>query len=368
MKVFYDHQIQTLQVKGGISRYFNFLERELSKDQNFNIINSTIFSNNLYIEGPTEIKKFFRDFEFKGKYFLLNAINQYITSKKLKNLKYDLFHPTYYDPYFLDFVKTPYIVTVHDMIHEIFPEYFPVADQVAAHKRKTILNAERIIAISNTTKKDLVNILKVKEDIVDVVHHAYYPTSENIESRPFNCPNRYVLFVGDRHTYKSFKASLPGLGTFLKRNNIILYCAGGNRFSQSEIELINHLDLNHFIVQKNVSEKELNWLYKNAIFFIFPSKYEGFGLPILEAFKNKCPCLLYSSECFREIASTGALFFKEHSELDMICEELYKSEQLQNELIVEGERLLLKFSPVNTLTNTKNVYRKAISTKNAKGS
>jgi glycosyltransferase involved in cell wall biosynthesis len=361
VKIIYDHQIQSLQLKGGISRYFNFLEREFSCNEDFQIFNTTKFSNNIYVEEPTNIKKFLEAKEFRRKNILLNKINQFFTLKMLKKLKYDLFHPTYYDPYFIDVIRSPYIITVHDMIHELLPEYVSPRDKTATFKKKSILNADRIIAISNTTKRDLIDILKVDKELIDVIPHSYFPTKNKVDIKPLNCPDNFILFVGERHSYKNFTQSLPHISPFLKKHNATLFCVGGNQFTRTETELINNLDINNLIVQKNVSDGELSWLYKNAIFFIFPSLYEGFGLPILEAFKNQCPCLLFSSDCFNEIADDGALFFKNYFDLGAICEELYQSKTLRNELIIKGEKKLLHYSPANTLASTMNAYKKTIS-------
>ena len=99
-------------------------------------------------------------------------------------------------------------------------------------------------------------------------------------------------------------------------DNIYVICTGEKSFTQKEIILIENSKeekgkyLKRFI-QHKCSDKELIMLYCNAECFVFPSKYEGFGIPILEAFANECPVVLSESSCFPEIAEDAALYFKE---------------------------------------------------------
>ena len=101
---------------------------------------------------------------------------------------------------------------------------------------------------------------------------------------------------------------------FLHDSNIFLVCVGGGNFKNGELELFGKYSIKSKVIQLDVSDSQLVWLYKNAEVFIFPSIYEGFGLPILEAFRCKCPVILSNSSCFPEIAQDSAVYFKQNEE------------------------------------------------------
>ena len=116
----------------------------------------------------------------------------------------DLFHPTYYNDYFLEeAVNIPFVVTVYDMIHELFPEWF-ADDEVVLRKARLVEAAERVIAISESTKADLVQITGIDEDKVDVVPLASSIKFVKTDKRSLEKPTKYLLYVGQRAGYKNF--------------------------------------------------------------------------------------------------------------------------------------------------------------------
>ena len=131
IRINYDHQIFSEQKYGGISRYFIELYKHLHNESVFNINIDSFSSNNAYLN---KVDKSIVSFTFTNKIFLrLNyKLNQFYSKYKLQKRDYDLFHPTYYDPYFLDYIDDkPFVLTVHDMIHE---RYFD-NDIVTQNKR-----------------------------------------------------------------------------------------------------------------------------------------------------------------------------------------------------------------------------------------
>ena len=128
MKILYDHQMFSIQKYGGITRYFCELIKNLPSEHQFNL--SLIFSDNHYIQENREIFKkmnFLPDKNFKGKHFIkekLYFINQIYSRYCISSNNFDLFHPTYYDNYFLKSLKRPYILTVHDLILIKFKDNF----------------------------------------------------------------------------------------------------------------------------------------------------------------------------------------------------------------------------------------------------
>ena len=153
--------------------------------------------------------------------------NQKLTKRLLQTSSPYLFHPTYYNPSFLEYIGDhPYVITVHDMIHELFSEYFHDAKEVMAQKKEVITKASRIIAISENTKKDIVNILNIDPQKIDVIYHGTSIKSHHGKTE-LSLPNRYILFVGDRTLYIA-KLMQAGQGTFrIRTGHVAKHDAGG---------------------------------------------------------------------------------------------------------------------------------------------
>ena len=154
-----------------------------------------------------------------------------------KKNDYDVCHFTYYNTKALNFVSNkPIVITVYDMIHEIFPEYF-VNDDTHEHKKLLVESASRIIAISENTKKDLVKFYDIPESRVSVVYlgcsFEHMELKQTAKSPLDN--QKYILFVGDRKGYKNFNFLLKALAPLLNKiSDLKVICAGGPNFSQLE--------------------------------------------------------------------------------------------------------------------------------------
>jgi glycosyltransferase involved in cell wall biosynthesis len=130
---------------------------------------------NYKFSGKTTIKKIYSFIDKKNYYFYhAKKIDHQFTYmiNSLKQKDFDVFHPTYYDTYFMKYLgNRPYVLTVYDMIQEIFHEKYPVLNNsIIKQKRELITNAARIIAISEHTKKDIINIYNIKPEKIDVVY------------------------------------------------------------------------------------------------------------------------------------------------------------------------------------------------------
>lgn len=319
MKVLFDHQIFSSQKTGGISRYFyNLIHYIQSLPNDIECEVPVKFSDNVYLkkskQAPAAPPLFLKK-DFKGKKYLLERINRFYTTKNLKENDFDLFFPTYYNTYFLKNLKKPYVLTVHDMTHELFPENFKkYNDFTLLYKKKAIENASHLIAISQNTKKDLLALYKIPEEKISVVHHGIEQT---YTSQIFpGIPQQYFLFVGERGGYKNFDVVIKALAA-LDNKEICLLCTG-KEFSSGEINLLRKFDLVHRVKSFYLSDSELNYLYEKAIALIYPSLYEGFGYPLLEAMRAKCIVLSSNSSCLPEVGGDAALYFAPNDIEDLI--------------------------------------------------
>jgi glycosyltransferase involved in cell wall biosynthesis len=329
MKILYDYEIFLIQKYGGATRYFYEIISRLVQKKDAEILLYMGRHINKY-----ELEKYEDKYlKFYGKRIPLIPKTKLISTKLQKplfekfrkNNEYGIFHHTYY----ADYTKkkgTKDIITVHDFTHEKFPERFSKLDKTVKAKEKAINNADGIICISNTTKNDLLNLYKIPEENISVIYHGNSLNYEINEDAVFKKP--YLLYVGDRRSYKNFNTVLLAFknSDFLK-NNFCLLCFGGGEIKETEKSVINDYGLADKVFQTEGSDRELANAYKYATAFIYPSLYEGFGIPLLESMHYGCPIVASNSSCFPEIAGNAAVFFEPDSTEDLII----KTERVIND-------------------------------------
>lgn len=257
-----------------------------------------------------------------GKYQDKWEYNRKESIRLLKKGNFDVFHPTFFDDYFLPYLNgKPFVLTIHDMIPELYPQFFPEDDFQIRMKRKLAPMASAIVAVSETTKRDVIKILGVPEHKVHVVYHGCsFPKVSGVTA-PYQYP--YILYVGARWNYKNFKAFVRSIVPLLEKyKNLHVVCTG-SPFDDGEKAFLGGLGVEKRFVQRWVKDDaELYSLYHYAVCFVYPSEYEGFGIPILEAYKADCPVLLNRTSCFPEIAQDAALYFKMESEKSDLSEQV----------------------------------------------
>lgn len=364
MKVFYDHQMFSWQKYGGITRYFCEIIKELAPNYQYHL--GLLTSENYYLQKDSSFFKKINVLpqrDFMGKYFItkkIYEINELYSTNILKKNNFDVFHPTFYNDYFLRYNKRPYVVTVHDLISFKFPQspFFKHKD-IKSQMKDVIKNATRIIAISESTKNDLINILNINEYKIDVIYHGVEQIQ--FEKQVKNTEN-YILFVGDRNGYKNFSNTLKAVSSILTKDRKLNFICVGSPFTKEEQVLVNNLKIDSQVSVMRVTNEELYSLYSNARLFIFPSLYEGFGMPILEAFVNNCPVCLSNSSCFPEIAGEAGVYFDPNSiaSITSAIEKLLYNPELVSKIVERGNNQLKKFSWKEAGLKTLKTYEKAL--------
>jgi glycosyltransferase involved in cell wall biosynthesis len=360
IRILYDHQIFTSQTYGGISRYFYELMCCFADSRKVDCEVSISYSNNEYLSGAGTVRPFFRDRKFVGKTSLLNFVNTRRSIRTLADGAFDVFHPTYYHPYFLKHLrKKPYVITVYDMVHELYPEMFPADDPTRAWKGETVRNAAGVIAISQSTKNDVVRLYGIAPDRVRVIWlgNSLRPTGEQGEAPAL--PDRYLLYVGHRGGYKNFPFFIKAVTPVLQADpGLQIVSLGGGAFSQTETGLFQELGISGRVKQVSLPDEALPNLYRRAAAFVYPSLYEGFGIPILEAFASGCPVVASDASCFPEVAGDAALYFdpREESSLKERIERILYSDGVSENLITKGLQRVQEFSWEKTAQETKAVY------------
>ncbi len=326
MRILYDHQAFTIQKYGGVSRCFAELYKNLPKEVNAHILVHE--SDNVYLKDVKGVhpkgyhfNHFICHWDFPGKcrlHILTDRFRkhkfypEYNTNYVFEELDkgdFDIFHPTYYSDYFLPHLHgKPFVLTIHDMIPELYPQYYGNDNVQIVMKRKLAPLAKAIIAVSENTKQDIIRILGIPEEKIHVVYHGCSLPIVKESSKPFPFP--YILFVGARWTYKNFIPFVRSSAPILKKHKDLHIVCTGSEFESEEITLLEELGIrNRFIHQWVKNDTDLYNLYHYALCFVYPSEYEGFGIPILEAYQADCPVLLNRQSCFPEIADEAAIYF-----------------------------------------------------------
>lgn len=308
MRILFDHQVFSWQSYGGISRYFAEQLRGLKALGQEAMLPDGFFSENVYLrEFPEFNRQSLTSFHFKGKKPLQNLLGRHASTKAIRSKNPDVFHPTYFDTYFLKTIENrgvPFVLTVHDMIHELYGHgqrcLFSLDAQVIKNKPILAKKSAAIIAVSENTRRDLLHYYpEIDPAKIHVIYHGNSVASDSLtlsetitQSETITLP--YLLFVGQRKFYKNFSWMVKQIADLLhSEKDLHLLCVGGSGFDSFETGLFKQLGISHKVLYKTVrSDLELANVYRKALCFIFPSQYEGFGIPVLEAFACGCPVVL----------------------------------------------------------------------------
>lgn len=317
MKVLIDYQILCIQKYGGISKYTYNMIREIINCEKIEFEIPVLISINEYFRDMIGGKTIKKDLKKGNK--ILRIINKLYTIFYVIFHKIDIYHPTYYDPYLLklcDLKKIRIVVTIHDMIHELFANELPDAKKTIRWKKKFIYQSDIIIAVSENTKRDILNFYPdINPNKVKVIYEGGL-CNKNI-TKMTKLPSKYILYVGGRGYYKNFNIFIMAITKIVQEENSFLVCIGGGKFKKEEKDLFRKYEVEGKVIWMDCTEDELNDVYKNASVFVYPSLYEGFGIPILEAFENGCPVVCSNTSCFPEVAGDAAVYFDPNNEKDM---------------------------------------------------
>lgn len=372
MKIVFDHRIFTQQSYGGISRYFTRLMEGLVTLGHQSDVIAPIHRNR-YLKDLSPDMVHGIEFErFPPKTSrLMMFVNDQLSKSKMRRMCPDIIHETYYGAQMLCPSAKCRIITVYDMIHEKYPTNFSTKDPAIRYKRMAVNRADHIISISHSTKIDLCTLYDIPQHKVSVVHLGYdsfkHCGGVNLRPSTANQSRPFLLYVGSRGGYKNFNLLLNAvaLRPALKDNFDVL-AFGGGAFNSSEISLICSLGFAPQAVRQiGGSDDLLGSLYSDAAAFIYPSVYEGFGLPPLEAMAHNCPVVTSNSSSMPEVVGNAGEYF-DPLDIEAQSDAIYKvvfNTQRRNQLIDLGRQRLQMFSWERCAQETQAVYLHALRNK-----
>ena len=337
MKVLFDHHL-FYQLYGGASKYFVMMISHLPKGT---WETTSLWSINEYARETGLVHTITR--KFKGEDSVLERINRIYTKYKIGQGHYDVLHQTDFDNYFYkELADKPLVVTYHDSnLSTIDPH-----PQIVKRQKKALRRADAIVVVSQNTKKDLLNLFDVDEKKVHVIYHGIdIPDMQRVAKERI-IKDEYFLYVGRRSAYKNFKRFVTAFALFHKIHKKVKLVCTSQDFTEEEHFLFSSLHIEDSLVAVKATEEQMIRLYRDAISLVFPSLYEGFGMPILEAWSCRCPVILANASCFPEIAKNAAIYFDPYSEKEMSQKmlEVYENNTLRSNLVSLGRDRVLDFS------------------------
>ena len=298
------------------------------------------------------------------------AWEQLVQPWVLRRIEADLVHgPVFVGPLF---AHCPIVVTIHDLSFIRFPTLFRAANRLylSVLTRLSARRAQRLIAVSIQTADEITRLLGVPPERIDVVYHGVDPVFRPLPADEIaafrqrrGLPERYVLFVGTLEPRKNLVRLVEAFAR-IRENQVKLVLAGGRGWLYDELfDTVETLGLQEDVIFPGyVTTEELPLWYNAATIFCYPSVYEGFGFPVLEAQACGTPVLTSNISSLPEAAGDGALLVDPY-DVDALAAGLHRllhDESLRHQLQEDGLAHAGRFSWPDTARETARVYRRAL--------
>ena len=370
MEIVVDGIIYQSQVCGGISRLFNeILLRMCEADDSLHI--TLLTTGWLKQMLPQHRRITHRSIPDIERYLRPNCVWQ-SALPKIKRFMYDLWigtgegkvwHSTYYT---MPEKWAGYsVATVHDMVFELFPQFYsgPEFDLFRQRKRLSVQRADVVICVSDTTRQDVLRLYGLGADKVHVVHNACSDIFRQLDC--VNLPasiqikQPFLLYVGNRARYKNFDVLAKAYSRWHRRKEVALVLVGGRPISESEQQLMTELSIAEQVkLLRDMDDETLCCLYNRALGFVYPSLYEGFGMPLLEAMACGCPIIASRIPSTIEVAKDCPVYFEPGKADDLLrAFDIVLSEGRNSERVQAGLEIVKSYSWDKTAAQTLEVYR-----------
>jgi glycosyltransferase involved in cell wall biosynthesis len=352
--VIFGPEIWSLQQNGGVSRYCYELIRNL---QNLGIEARVLQTKN----NNDYTKKLDPNTVHKIKSHRKKDVKDAIASV-MQNFDRGIYHATYYSLGNLKVAKEfnlKTIVTVHDLIGDILPTRIKWYQRRNLEQERTSKVCDELIAVSHNTKNDIKKFYGINGNKITVTHLGVSEMKSNKSISEF-AEIPFVLHVGKRNGYKNFALTLEAIAECeaLKYLNIVAF--GGGEITEEEMVYITEAKMKSRVKHITGDDEILSYLYQSAIALIYPSTYEGFGIPPLEAMRLNCPVIASNSSSIPEICGDSIMYFDCTSTESLQVALLQLIKNPGHYSTEKARSQSLNYSWENTAKETLDVYLKAI--------
>lgn len=366
MKIGFDGKraTQNLTGLGNYSRYLIGLLTKFHPQNQFYIyaLRST----------PPELSIAGVEYYYPGKQLIKSYWRSFGIVKTLLKDKIEIFHGLSNEiPFGLKTAGIPAVVTIHDLIFLRYPQFYSIADRLIYKFkfRYAALHSDRIIAISKQTQQDLVYYFGIDENKIEVIYQdcdAVFQQEVAIEMRDeikkkYQLPEKYLLNVGTIEERKNLMLIAKAL---LRIDNIHLVVVGKEtEYTQTVKHFITQNDLTervHFL--SNVGRHDLPAIYQQAELFIYPSRFEGFGIPIVEALHSGLPVIAAKGSCLEEAGGPESIYIDPDDDFELAnqikC--VIENKDKKIKMVNSGKQYLDKFKGKSISDQTMHLYQNVI--------
>ena len=294
----------------------------------------------------------------------------YLTHRLLRD-KVDLFHGLSNElPIHIEKSGIPSVVTIHDLIFNRHPEYYKYLDRTIYNYKfnRACIHANKIIAVSETTKNDIMAAYGIPESKIEVVYQGCHPVfnttidnskREEVAAR-FGITRPYILYVGSIEERKNLLLIVKALKLLDKETTLV---AIGKRTPYTKVveTFIKENNLEQRVkILNNVMHDDLPALFQSASVFVYPSFFEGFGIPIVEALSSGVPVIAATGSCLEEAGGSDSLYVDPNNDqqLASYIKEVINNSQLAEEMIVKGKAYAKRFSPEVSANRLMAIYQR----------
>lgn len=339
MILIYDNIIYSLQKSGGISVYWKMLEDCIPVTKRLVYIgrDKNIFykqrNNELSIKSKTLFERY-----------------KNVRVKNIDNFSF-IFHSSYYR--YCKNKNAINITTVHDFTYELFRKDLK-SNFHKIQKKNAVMHSDGVICISENTKRDLYKYYPNYKGKIQVIYHGYDSNLYNYSGFGIDKRTKNVLFVGSRTSYKCFDFTVKLLNKLPQLNLKII---GGGDLSDTEAQLLEEMTPNRYEKIGFVSNEDLAKLYNESFALFYPSEYEGFGFPVIEAQACGCPVICQKKSSIPEVSGDKCIYvdsFDLNKSVDAI-KRLFEPDYF-GELQKAGLENVRRFSWENCIKETKDFY------------
>lgn len=303
----------------------------------------------------------------------------------LQNNRIQLYHGLSHEiPQGIENTGIKTVVTMHDLIHERYPEQYKKIDRLIYTKKfmHSCEQADRVIAISQQTKKDLIEIYQVPDSKIDVCYQACNPAfgervsaeEKQIIKKRYSLPDQFFLSVGSIIERKNLYGICKAIQMLEPEINIPLVVIGaGGAYKQKVITFITQNKLDQKIIFLNDLEAakttesfksgaDFPAIYQQAIALIYPSAFEGFGIPVLEALWSRIPVITSNVSSLPEAGGNGAFYVnpQDPGSIAMQMKKILSETMLVNEQIEKGWQHAHQFTALKTASAVMSVYKNVL--------